>query len=80
MKQSKSMQLWNILYPIFLYFAATTFVLYVLELLLPPSIDSRLLRQLITSIAVLPLLYRDYRQDQKKLLAPKKTDKKQMIL
>lgn len=80
MKQSKSMQLWNILYPIFLYFAATTFVLYVLELLLPPSIDSRLLRQLITSIAVLPLLYRDYRQDQKKLLAPKKSVKKQLIL
>ncbi len=80
MKQSKSMQLWNLLYPIFLYFAATTLLLYVLELLLPKSLDSKLLRQLITSAAVLPLLYRDYRQDKSRLQTSKRSVKGTALL
>ena len=79
MKESKAMRIWEILYPVFLYFAATTVVLYLVDFLLPKSIGSNLLRQLITSAAVLPLLYRDYRQDLKQLPVSPKPAPKQMI-
>lgn len=64
MRQSKSMRIWSILYPIGIYYVVTTVVLFILDFFLPETADSQLLRQLITSLAALPFLYSFYRQDQ----------------
>ncbi len=63
MKQLKSMRFWDILYPVFLYYAATILVLYAVNALLPPTVGTALLRQFITSLVILPFLYRFYRQE-----------------
>lgn len=74
-QQSKSMRIWNILYPILIYFAVTAFALYVLDFVLPETIDSKLFRQMLTSLAALPFLYSFYHQDKK---MRKKTQKMQI--
>ena len=64
LNQSKAMRIWNILYPICIYFAVTTMVLYLLQSIVPETADSKLFRQLLTSLAVFPFLYSFYHQDQ----------------
>lgn len=63
MKQSKAMRIWGIAYPIFMYYAITMASLAVLDFILPENMDSKLLRQLITSLAALPFLISLCRQD-----------------
>ena len=63
MKQFKPMQLWNVLYPVFLYYAVTILILSVVDFFLPRPMDFALLRQLITSVAVFPFLYKWYRAE-----------------
>ncbi len=63
MKQPKYMRVWNILYPIGMYYVITVTVLLILDYIIPETADSKLLRQLITSVAVLPFLYSYYQQD-----------------
>lgn len=64
MKQSKSMQIWNIIYPIAIYFVVTSITLFVLDFILPETGDTKLLRQLITSVVAFPFLYSFYGPDQ----------------
>lgn len=64
MRQSKSMRVWNILYPIGIYYVVTTVTLFILDFILPETVDSKLFRQLITSMVALPFLISFYRQDQ----------------
>lgn len=61
---SKSMRVWNIIYPIFIYFVVTAVTLVGLDFVLPETADSKLLRQLITSLVAIPFLYSFYRPDQ----------------
>lgn len=65
LKGSKAMRIWEIIYPVLLYYAVTLVALYILDFFLPETADTKLLRQLLTSLAVLPFLYSFYRQDQK---------------
>jgi len=57
------MRSWGIIYPVGIYFVVTAVVLFILDFILPDTIDNSLLRQMITSVAVLPFLYSFYRQD-----------------
>lgn len=63
LKQSKMIRVWNLLYPVCMYYAITVTTLAVLDFVLPESVDSKLLRQFITTFAVLPFLISCYRQD-----------------
>lgn len=65
MKQSNSMKIWNILYPIAMYYVITTLTLFVLDFILPETIDTKLFRQLITSLAAVPFLYTTFVPKQK---------------
>ncbi len=64
MKLSKSMRVWNVIYPIAIYFVVTAVTLFALDFVLPETVDSKLLRQFITSVAAIPFLYSFYRSDQ----------------
>lgn len=64
MRQSKAMRVWNIIYPIAIYYVVTTVTLFVLDFIIPETADSKLLRQLITSIVALPFLHSFYAPDQ----------------
>lgn len=64
MKESKMMRTWNLVYPVGIYFVVTVVTLFILDFVLPDTINNSLLRQLITSVAVLPFLYSFYRQDR----------------
>ena len=63
LSQSRGMKLWDVLYPVCIYFVVTAVTAILLDYVLPESVDSRLLRQLLTSFAALPFLYSFYRQD-----------------
>ncbi len=65
MKQSKAMKIWNLLYPICIYFVVTTVAIIILDYVLPETTNSKLFRQLLTSLAAFPFLLNYYRQDQK---------------
>lgn len=65
LQQSKAMRIWNILYPICIYFAVTTIALYLINFIFPEVSESRLFCQLLTSLAVLPFLLSFYRQDER---------------
>lgn len=65
MKDSKAMKIWNLLYPICIYFVVTSVSIIILNFLLPETTNSKLFRQLLTSIAAFPFLLSFYRQDQK---------------
>lgn len=69
-KDSKAMRVWEIVYPVFLYFAVTIMVLYILDFILPETVDSKLFRQLLTSLAVLPFLY-SFRKTDRELSGKK---------
>lgn len=64
MRQSRSMRVWGVVYPIGVYFVITAVALLILDFVLPETADSKLLRQLITSAAALPFLYSFYRKDR----------------
>lgn len=72
MKHSKAMQIWKIIYPVFLYFAVTILVLYLINGFWPETSDSKLFQQLLTSLAVLPMLYIMYRDGYTKKEKSKK--------
>ena len=64
MKLSKSMRIWNVIYPVAIYFVVTAVTLFVLDFILPADLNSKLLRQLITSFVSIPFLYSFYYPDQ----------------
>jgi len=50
LKLSKSMRIWNVIYPVAIYFVVTAVTLFVLDFILPADLNSKLLRQLIIRI------------------------------
>lgn len=64
MKQSKMMRAWNIIYPIGVYFVVTTLTLFILDFVLPESVDTKLFRQLLTSVTAFFFLHSYYASDQ----------------
>ncbi len=69
------MRFWEVLYPVFMYYAVTVAALYVLHFLLPGETDVPVFRQLLTSLASLPVLYSFYRQGKpfRAAMQPKRT-------
>lgn len=65
MKESKAMKMWSLLYPVFIYFVVTSVAIIILDYVLPETTNSKLFRQLLTSLAAFPFLLSYYRQDQK---------------
>lgn len=65
LRQSKAMRIWNILYPVCIYFAVTTMALYLIHFIIPEASESKLFCQLLTSLAVLPVLISFYLKDEK---------------
>ena len=65
MKESKAMKIWSLLYPVCIYFVVTSVAIIILDYLLPETTNSKLFRQLLTSLAAFPFLLSYYRQDQK---------------
>ena len=74
MKESKAVRIWEIIYPVLLYYAVTLTALYALDFVLPETGDTKLLRQLITSCAVLPFLY-SFRKEELERSGKKKVEK-----
>ncbi len=72
MKHSKAMQFFNIIYPVFLYFTVTVAVLYLIDGFWPQTRAYKLFQQLLTSLAVLPMLYVMYRDKNTKKTVRKK--------
>lgn len=72
MKHSKAMQFFNIIYPVFLYFSVTVLVLYLIDGFWPQTREYKLFQQLLTSLAVLPMLYVMYRDKSTKKTVQKK--------
>lgn len=64
MKLSKSMKIWNVIYPVAIYFVVTAVALFVLDFVFPADVNDRLLKQLITSCVSVPFLYSFYYPDQ----------------
>lgn len=64
MKDSKAIKIWNLLYPICIYFVVTSVSIIILDYFLPETANSKLFRQLLTSIAAFPFLFSFYKQDQ----------------
>ena len=65
MKESKAMKIWSLLYPVCIYFVVTSVAIILLDYVLPETTNSKLFRQLLTSLAAFPFLLSYYRQDQK---------------
>lgn len=66
------MQFFNIIYPVFLYFSVTVLVLYLIDGFWPQTREYKLFQQLLTSLAVLPMLYVMYRDKNTKKTVRKK--------
>lgn len=64
MKQYKFMKVWDIIYPIGIYYVITTIVLILLDFMMPQTDKSQLFRQMIAGIISIPFLFSFYRQDQ----------------
>ena len=60
MKESKAMKIWSLLYPVCIYFVVTSVSIIILDYLLPETANSKLFRQLLTSLAAFPFLFSYY--------------------
>ena len=65
MKTTKSYRIWQIVYPIGMYYVVSALVYFVLELLLGNGTETYMLRQLICASATVPFVLSFYKQDRK---------------
>lgn len=64
MKKVKGFRLWNILYPVGLYYVVSSLMYFVLVLLMGDADGTYMLRQLICAVATIPVSLSFYRQDK----------------
>lgn len=68
LKNNGFIKVWNILYPIFLYYVISNVVIYLAAMLLGVSrenyVEQYTMLQTIATATALPMLYRFYRADQ----------------
>lgn len=62
----KGFKIWNIVYPILLYYAISSIAYYLLEGFLGTSDETYMLRQAICSAATIPFIYRCFRDDKRR--------------
>lgn len=65
MKATKGFRIWQILYPIGLYYVISSLMYFVLELMMGDDNSTYMFRQMICSAATIPAILSFYRQDQK---------------
>lgn len=64
MKNSKSYKIWQIIYPIGIYYVVSSLVYFFLGLLVGTDAETYMMRQLICAALVIPVLMSFYRQDK----------------
>ncbi len=69
MKTTGAYKIWQIIYPIGIYYVVSGIVYMVLEVLLGPAGPDYMLRQMICAAATLPFLWSFYKEDKKTLPA-----------
>lgn len=62
-KTSLSYKVWNIIYPVGMYYAAITIGIFLAQLLFGTSNESYMLCKIIGSLVALPIVYTYYKQD-----------------
>lgn len=65
MKTSKGYRVWQIVYPIGIYYVVSSLAYFVLELLLGIENETYMLRQMICSAVTIPFILHFYQQDKK---------------
>lgn len=64
MKKTNGYRIWQIIYPIGLYYAISSIMYYALEMLLGSGQETYMLRQLICAATTIPFILKFYRQDK----------------
>lgn len=64
MKTTGAYKIWQIIYPIGIYYVVSSLVYFALEMLLGTENETYMLRQLICAAATIPFVYSFYRQDR----------------
>lgn len=65
MRKTKGYQIWQIVYPIAMYYVVSSIMYYVLELLLGNENETYMLRQMVCAAATIPVVLGYYMQDKK---------------
>ena len=65
MKETRGYQIWQIIYPIAMYYVVSSIVYFVLELFMGNENRTYMLRQMICAAATIPVILGYYMQDQK---------------
>lgn len=64
MKKTKGYRIWQVIYPVGIYYVVSSLAYFGLELLLGASEESYMMRQLICAAATIPFVMSFYRQDK----------------
>lgn len=79
----KGFKIWNIIYPIGIYYAVSSLVYYLLEGFIGTADETYMLRQMICSAATIPFIYRCFRDDKRRQAKAGKTppalDKQELL-
>ena len=65
MKKNKGFVLWQILYPIGIYYVVSSLVFFFLQFMIVSTAETYMLRQLICGAVTIPFVYTFYKQDQR---------------
>lgn len=74
MKQSKMVRIWNIIYPIGMYFVVMNVVMFVCDLVEKTTDQNYIFQQMIATVVTLPVVYAFYRKDAVGMVQEKKKD------
>ena len=64
MKQTKGFQIWQIIYPVGLYYVVSSLCYFALEILLGSADETYMLRQLVGDAVTIPVILKFYMADQ----------------
>ena len=64
MKTTGAYKVWNIIYPVGIYYVVSSLVYFALELFFGTAYESYMLRQMICAAATIPFVWSFYRQDK----------------
>lgn len=64
MKKTGAYKIWQIIYPVGIYYVVSSLVYFALEMLLGTEKETYMLRQLLCAVATIPFVFSFYRQDR----------------
>ncbi|MGN0341213.1 MAG: lysostaphin resistance A-like protein [Roseburia sp.] len=74
MKQSNWFRIWNIIYPIGMYFVVMNVVMFVCNLVVETTDQNYIFQQMISTVVTLPIVYAFYRKDAVGVVQEKRKD------